>query len=130
MIKFDSYNSRLENLIFAIKLRSSATYQCYGPIQLVRDIRTKKLVVVESAISRSIKKLSSDPEFDWGKYSTSASGKTFMTDAVLPGDKFNLCYFCSPKNLVSFLETCPAVKHSDKEEHELIDSKHYRILVL
>lgn len=130
MIKFNCYNSSLENLVFVTNFRESTTYKCYGPIQLVRDVRTKKMFVVETESSERLRKAFSNPKFNWSSFSTLAPGKSFMTDKVLPTDKYNLCYFCSPEKLVSFLNTCPAVKHFKAGDHELVNSDLYRILVL
>lgn len=130
MIKFDCYNSRTENLVFVTNLRESTMYKCYGPIQLAREVRTKKLVVVETESSERLRKAYSNPKFNWDRFINKAPGKSFMSDKVLPTDKYNLCYFCSPEKLVSFLNTCPVVKHFKAGDHELVNSDLYRILVL
>ena len=117
MIKFNCY--RLGDIVFETNFIRKQKYEHYGPIQIVREIRTGNLIIVDS--SRRI-----IPESTRGQ----SVGSDFLNDKIQSGDRYNLCYFCSSEKLKKFIETHSHVKSVSREEHELVDKNLYRVLVL
>lgn len=117
MIKFNCY--RLGDIVFETNFIRKQKYKHYGPIQIVREIRTGSFLIVDS--NRRVK-----PEYTLGQ----SVGSDFLNDKIQGGDKYNLCYFCSSEKLKKFIETHPHIKSVSQEEHELVDKNLYRMLVL